>query len=160
MNVIGTKLRSRAQAERWIAWALAKIGPALDEGRAVMCEFFDGKTRERERLAHSCYRDLARDCLFNGLKASELDWKCALKRAFYNATKNDPEFAADWERRKPRMIPALDGDGWIETEIESRGFTKNLYRAYITFIHATGDERGVRWSPTSLGREWSELIEC
>jgi hypothetical protein len=37
--------------------------------------------------------------------------------------------------------------------IESKKFTKRLAQGFITFLHATGDLRGVRWSRTSLGRE-------
>lgn len=159
MSVIGMKLTSRKQAERWLAWALAKIGPGLDEGRAVMCEFFDGKTREQERLYHSAFRDLARDCLLNGRKADAEDWKSVMKAAFYEATKDDPEFREAWKTRRPRAIASLTGDDVVYVPIESKRFTKDMARAFITFIHATGDERGVRWSPMSLGREWSELAE-
>jgi hypothetical protein len=153
MNVISGKLTSDEQARKWLSAVLRNLAPMFAEGKAVACEFFDGKTRAQERLTHSCYRDLSRDCLLNGIKASEGDWKDCLKMAFYQATKDDPDYTEDWRRRRPRMIPALDGDGYVMTTIESRGFTKNLYRGFITFIHSVGDERGVRWSRTSLGRD-------
>lgn len=135
-----------------------QIKPYLVEGTWLIVEVFDGKTREQERLAHSCYRDLARDALLAGAKAEAELWKESLKYAFYLATKDDPEYAADWKRRKPRMVPLIDGDGFIMTPIESKRFTKAMYGAYITFLHATGDQRGVKWSKTSLGREWAELL--
>jgi hypothetical protein len=136
-----------------------QIKPYLLSGTWLMVEIFDGKTRDQERLVHSCYRDLARDALLAGSKADDEQWKESLKYSFYLGTKDDPEFAQDWKRRKPRMVPLIDGDGFIMTPIESKRFTKGMYSAYITFVHSVGDQRGVKWSKTSLGREWSELME-
>lgn len=129
--------------------------PHLIAGTKIQLEAFDGKTREQERLCHNCYRDLARDCLLAGAKADPALWKESLKYAFYLATKDDPDFIEDWRTRKPRMVPLIDGDGFIMTPIESKKFTKKLYAAYITFIHSVGDARGVKWSKKSLGREWA-----
>jgi hypothetical protein len=134
-----------------------QLKPYLIAGHKIQIEAFDGKTREQERLCHSCYRDLARDCLLAGAKADAELWKESLKYVFYLVTKDDPEFAEDWRTRKPRMVPLIDGDGFVMTPIESKRFTKRLYAAFITFIHATGDARGVKWSKTSLGREWAGL---
>lgn len=128
----------------------------LLHGHTLIVEVVCAKTREQERLYHSCFRDLARDCLLGGIKDDEEAWKRATLYAFYLATKDDPDFAPDWKSRKPRMIPTLDGDGMLMINIESKGFTKNLAKAFITFLHSTGDERGVRWSRTSLGRDVPE----
>lgn len=114
------------------------------------------KTRDQEKLYHSCFHDLARDCLYAGQKVDEEVWKRGLLQAFYEATKHDPEFADDWAKRRPRMIPTLDGDGMLMLPIESKRFTKRLASGFITFVHATGDLRGVRWSRTSLGRDVPE----
>lgn len=118
----------------------------------------DDKTRDQERLLHSCYRDLAGQCLLAGMRADAELWKESLKYAFYLGTKDDPDFKKDWSTRKPRMVPLIDGDGFIMTPISSAGFTKNLYSAFIAFVHSEGDKRDVRWSKTSLGREWAELL--
>lgn len=120
---------------------------------------FEDKSRDQEKLCHSCYRDLARDALLAGMRADAELWKESLKYAFYLVTKEMPEFKAYWAKRKPRMVPLIDGDGFIMTPIESKHFPKGLYAAYITFLHATGDARGVKWSPTSLGRDWAALYE-
>lgn len=133
------------------AWLWCKA--MVMAGNQLIVEIVCAKTREQERLYHSCFRDLARDCLLGGVKDDEEAWKRATLYAFYLATKDDPDFAEDWKNRKPRMIPTLDGDGMLMINIESRGFTKNLATAFITFLHATGDLRGVRWSRTSLGRD-------
>jgi hypothetical protein len=133
------------------AWIWCKA--LLLAGHQLAVEIVCAKTREQERLYHSCFRDLARDCLLGGHKNDEEAWKRALLQAFYEATRHDPEFAADWRGRAPRLVPALDGDGLLLVGIESKRFTKNLAKAFITFVHATGDQRGVRWSRTSLGRD-------
>lgn len=132
----------------------SQLKPHLLAGRSFTLEAFDGKSRDQERLCHSIYRDLARDALLADVKADADLWKESCKYAFYLTTKDMPEFASDWKRRKPRMVPLIDGDGFIMTPIESKHFTKALYCAYITFLHATGDARGVKWSETSLGRDW------
>ena len=155
MTAYSVKLLNAQQAKQAILALCEQIKPHLLMGRTFTVEAFDGKTRDQERLCHSCYVDLARDALLAGTKADAGLWKESMKYAFYLATKDMDEFRDDWQRRKPRMVPLIDGDGFIMTPIESKGFTKDLYRAYITFLHATGDARGVNWSPTSLGRDWA-----
>jgi hypothetical protein len=136
----------------WVkAWVWCKA--MLFAGHTLAVEIVCEKSREQEKLYHSCFRDLARDCLLGGQKNDDEAWKRATLYAFYMATKDDPEFAADWRARRPRMIPTLDGDGMLMINIESKKFTKRLAQGFITFLHATGDLRGVRWSRTSLGRE-------
>jgi hypothetical protein len=157
MNTYSLTMHNAQDGHKALAALWTQLKPHLIAGTKIQLEAFDGKTREQERLCHSCYRDLARDALLAGTKADAALWKESLKYAFYLATKDDPDYAEDWKRRKPRMVPMIDGDGFVMTPIESRGFTKNLYRAYITFLHATGDARGVNWSLTSLGREWQEI---
>jgi hypothetical protein len=153
MTVYSVKLQNAQQARQAILALCEQIKPHLIAGRTFTLEAFDGKTRDQEKLCHSCYSDLARDALLAGRKADSGLWKESMKYAFYLATKDMDEFKDDWQRRKPRMVPLIDGDGFIMTPIESKGFTKDMYRAYITFLHATGDARGVNWSPKSLGRE-------
>lgn len=157
MNTYSVTLRGLKDGYRSFSNLWQKIKQDVADGVPVQVEAFDSKTREQERLCHSCYRDLARDALLAGTKADAALWKESMKYAFYLATKDDPDFEADWRSRKPRMVPLIDGDGFIMTPIESKHFTKRLYAAYITFLHATGDLRGVQWSPTSLGREWAAL---
>jgi hypothetical protein len=154
MTTYSVKLQNAQQARQAILALCEQIKPHLIAGRTFTLEAFDGKSREQERLCHSCYRDLARDALLAGIKADADLWKESLKYAFYLATKDMDEFAQDWQRRKPRMVPLIDGDGFVMTPIESRHFTKSLYTAYITFLHATGDARGVNWSQTSLGNDF------
>ena len=133
------------------AWKKVKV--LLEAGKEVTYEFTDGKTREQERLCHSCYRDLARDALLGEREATAGEWKESLKYSFWLGTKDDEDFADDWRGRAPVQVPLVDGIGYILTPIESKKFNRRLYAAYITFVHQVGDARGVQWSKTSLGRD-------
>lgn len=130
-----------------------KLKVVLEEGTAVHGEFTDGKTREQERLCHSCYRDLAKHALLGGKKATAAKWKVSMKTAFWLATKDDQDFADDWHGRAPEEVPLPDGNGYVMEPVESKRFNRRLYSALITFIHQTGDAREVPWSKTSLGRD-------
>ena len=154
METVTATLVEERSAHRWLCdvWERC-IKPHIRAGGTVEAEFFDEKTRAQERLLHSCYRDMAAQCLLADRQMEAGIWKESLKYAFYLATKDDPDYREDWKRRKPRMVPMIDGDGFIMSPINSKGFTKRLYSAFIAFVHATGDARGVRWSVTSLGRE-------
>lgn len=141
---------------QWVAvWRWCKA--MLLHGNELCVEIVSAKTREQEKLYHSCFSDLARDCLLGGEKNDAEAWKRALLQAFYEETRDDPQFRDDWATRAPRMVPSLDGDGGLlHIGVESKRFTKNLATGFITFVHATGDLRGVRWSRTSLGRDVPE----
>lgn len=130
-----------------------KLRALLEDGAWVRIEATDGRTREQDRLCHSCYRDLAKQCLLGGKKASAAKWKISMKTAFWLATKDDPDFADDWAGRAPEEVPLPDGSGVVMEPVESSRFNRRLYGALIAFCHQTGDERGVRWSVTSLGRD-------
>lgn len=136
-----------------------KIKPLLKAGKRVHGEFSDGRTPEQDRLCHSCYRDLARDALLGGRKATAEEWKESLKYCFWLTTRDDPDFADDWRGRAPTQVPLVDGDGYVLTPVSSKRFNRRLYGAFITFVHQTGDARGVQWSKTSLGRDWPEHPE-
>lgn len=111
------------------------------------------KTRDQEMLAHSCFQDFALHARIDGARASIDTWKSKLKLDFFDETGNDPEFATEWVRCRPTFTPVAGTRYVVTTEVQSRLFPRKLYRAFITFLHARGDEAGVQWSPTSLGRE-------
>lgn len=135
-----------ARAEQF-AKAMSIVGHRV----AVIVENL--KSRDQERLYHSCFRDLARDCLLGGMKQDAEAWKRSLLQAFYEATVSDPEFADHWRTRAPRMVPSLDGRGLLMVNVESKRFSSKLARGFIEFVHSVGADRGVRWSRTSLGRD-------
>jgi hypothetical protein len=111
------------------------------------------KTRDQEKIAHSCYHDFAVHALIDGKRATDEDWKAKLKCDFFDETGADPEYVELWAKCKPRITHVPGTRYVVMSEIHSSDFPRKLYRAYITFLHAMGDNLGVTWSPTSLGRE-------
>lgn len=157
-TALSTTLRNPVQGRAWILEALKIVAAWMAAGEEVWVEFVIRKSREQERLYHSIFRDFAKQLTHCGREMDEEEWKRLMIDAFYRATKDDPELAGEWKGREPRQIPNLDGDGWVEVGIESKKFTKALATAFITYMHAWGDSKEVRWSDTSLGRETVALL--
>jgi len=122
-------------------------------GRGLRLIAFVPQSREQQCTYHSALADLARDCLLAGERRDEWTWKRSTLCAFYEATRRDPDFVDEWEAIEPVLIPRLDGDGFNLELLKSRCLSHGLAGAYLAFLHATGDQRGVTWSPTSLGRQ-------
>lgn len=159
-TALSTTLRNPVHGRAWILEALKVVAAWLAAGEEVWVEFVIRKSREQERLYHSIFRDFARQLKHFGREMDAEEWKRVMIEAFYRATKDDPEFAGEWQGRAPRQIPNLEGDGWVQVGIESKRFTKALASAFITHLHAWGDSQGVRWSETSLGRETVAAIRA
>lgn len=159
-SAISTTLRNVQQAKVWLPTALQQVRAWIDAGEDVFVEFVVRKSREQERLYHSIFRDFAKQLKHYGREMEAEDWKRLMIEAFYRATKDDPDYRDEWKNRAPRQIPNLSGDGWVEVGIESKRFTKKLATGFITFLHAWGDEQGVRWSMTSLGRDAVATIQA
>ena len=157
-TALSTTLRNPVQGRAWILEALKHVAAWLEAGEDVWVEFVIRKSREQERLYHSIFRDFAKQLTHCGRQMDAEEWKRLMIDAFYRATKDDPELAQEWKGRAPRQIPNLDGDGWVEVGIESKRFTKALATNFITYMHAWGDLKGVRWSETSLGRETVAML--
>jgi hypothetical protein len=113
------------------------------------------KTRDQEKLAHSCYEDFARDALCDGKRLDAEGWKRKLKLDFWDETGADPEYSEAWKGRAPTLTPVPGTRYVISTEIASAKFPRKLYQAYISFLHSRGDDLGVQWSATSLGKEYA-----
>jgi hypothetical protein len=54
--------------------------------------------------------------------------------------------------KKQRAIPGIDG-GFVVLGSSTSKMTKQEMTDLITLAHAFGDERGVKWSPTSIGEQ-------
>jgi hypothetical protein len=99
------------------------------------------RTTAQNRLMFSVLRDLSEQCkwVINGqlVKADVLDVKDILSAAL---------------RREQRMAQGLDG-GLVVLGMRTSELTIAEMGDLITLGHSVGDERGVKWSRTSLGRE-------
>ena len=52
--------------------------------------------------------------------------------------------------KKQKAVPGIDG-GFVMLGTSTSAMTKEEMSDLITLAHAFGDERGVKWSPTSIG---------
>lgn len=106
------------------------------------------QSREQQRIYHSALNDLAKQVEIDGKRHSAAVWKRYTLAAFYEETRAMDEYREEW-----RTLGALLIQGQLLTTVTSTDFSKALASAYLTFLHALGDDNGVTWSPTSLGRD-------
>ena len=52
--------------------------------------------------------------------------------------------------KKQKAVPGIDG-GFVMLGTSTSGMTKDEMSDLIMLAHSFGDERGVKWSPTSIG---------
>ena len=106
------------------------------------------QSRDQQRIYHSALSDLAKQVELDGELREAAVWKRATLAAFFEETRNMDEHREEW-----RALGALLIHGQLLTTVTSTDFSKALASAYLTFLHSLGDDQGVKWSPTSLGRE-------
>lgn len=111
------------------------------------------QSRDQQKIYHSALNDLARQVDLSGVRRDAEVWKRYTLAAFYAGCREVPEFAAEWDALAPLLLDDPDGDGMHLVVVKSTMFSKGLASAYLTYLHSIGDQHGVRWSPTSLGRE-------
>lgn len=61
-------------------------------------------------------------------------------------------------KKTQRVAQGIEG-GFVMLGQRTSEMTIAEMSELIDLAHAFGDERGVRWSPTSLGREWAAMQE-
>ncbi|SEL12743.1 NinB protein [Roseateles sp. YR242] len=134
------------------AWKQIKAMLRLNQ-RPMMLIAYEEQSLQQQHTYHSALKDLARDCLLGGEQRDAETWKRSTLAAFYEATRQDPEFAPMWQAMEVVSVPSMDCVGFHLYSPRSRVFPHPLAGAYLAFLHETGDARGVKWSPTSLGRQ-------
>ena len=106
------------------------------------------QSRDQQKIYHSALTDLSKQVELDGALHSPAVWKRYTLAAFFEEPREMPEFREEW-----RALGALLIQGRLITTVTSTDFSKSLASAYLTFLHQLGDEQGVTWSPTSLGRD-------
>ena len=92
-------------------------------------------TDGQRRMMWSCLHDIARQIEWHGMKLEPTDYKHMATAAL----------------RKQRVVPGIDG-GFVVLAYPTSNMSTEESGELITFLHAFGDERGVKWSRSSLGR--------
>ena len=104
------------------------------------------RTIPQNSKQHAMYKDIADHCDFMGQRMHPDDWKRVLNDAFWRATKDDPEYMESWAKtQKPRIVPSLDGTGFVQLGPQSSRYDTKLGAGLIEFMYAWGSAQGVRW---------------
>ena len=103
----------------------------------------DTRSLAQNNLMWSCLGDLSEQVLWFGKRLTDDGWK-----DFITAHLNGQE-----------LVPNMDGTGFVALGKgkSTSDMTIAEMTAVIDLAHCFGDERGVVWSPKSLGREWAAL---
>lgn len=118
---------------------------SADWGKVVTIQ---DPTRSSETNAkmHAMLGDIAKQCEFMGQKWDIEDWKRILVDAFARVMKSQGTPL----NQGGRIIPALDGDGFVQLGIQTRKFRVKEASEFIEYLNAFGAEKGVRFSAS----EW------
>lgn len=116
-------------------WQKAK--PFLLAGNKLVLTIEQEKrSQEQNQLMWSVLTDLSRQVMWHGQKLTKDEYKDLLTAGL----------------KKQRAIPGLDG-GFVVLGSSTSKMTKQEMTDLITLAHAFGDEREVKWSPTSIGEQ-------
>jgi hypothetical protein len=114
-------------------WQKAK--PFLLSGQKLVLTIEEQKrSTEQNALLWSVLSDLAKQVQWHGEKLTKEEYKDLLTAGL----------------KKQRAIPGIDG-GFVVLGSSTSKMTKPEMSELIALAHAFGDERGVKWSPTSIG---------
>lgn len=117
------------------AWEKAK--PYLMAGNKLTLTLEEEKrSLPQNQLMWSILSDLSKQVPWHGEKLTKEEYKDLLTAGL----------------KKQRAIPGIDG-GFVVLGTSTSKMTKQEMTDLITLAHAFGDERGVKWSPTSIGQD-------
>ena len=100
------------------------------------------KKREQEEKYHAMIGDIAKQCKFLEQKLDKDDWKRILIDAFGRVKAAEGNPLKGWGR----IVPSLDGTGFVQLGVQSRGFSKSIASEFIEHLYAFGAENDVKWS--------------
>jgi hypothetical protein len=86
------------------------------------------RTTDQNALLWACLGDIAAQVMWHGLKLSAEDWKIIMLDAL---------------KRDLRMVPNLEGNGYIQLGRSSSDLSKEEMSTLIELLYAFGDRNGV-----------------
>lgn len=129
------KLFNPQQAHAEILKLWPQIKAALQAGhRLDLTIKREKRSLDQNALMWSCLTDLSKQVEWYGQKLTKEELKDLLTAGL----------------KKQKAIPGIDG-GFVMVGSSTSSMTKEEMSDLITLAHAFGDERGVKWSPTSVG---------
>ena len=130
-------LHNAQQAHTVLKDVWAKAKPYLMAGnKLVLTIEKEKRSQEQNALLWSVLTDLSKQVLWHGEKLTKDEYKDLLTAGL----------------KKQRAIPGIDG-GFVVLGTSTSKMTKQEMTDLITLAHAFGDEREVKWSPTSIGSD-------
>jgi hypothetical protein len=97
---------------------------------------------------HAMIADIAKQCKFIEQKWEAEEWKRLLIDAFVRVMRNEAK-----EKGEPdpfdgsgKVVPALEGEGFVQLGIQSRNFSKKMAANFIEYLFAWGSWNNVVWS--------------
>ena len=128
-------LHNASQAHTVLKDIWQKAKPYLLAGNKLVLTIEQEKrSQEQNALMWSVLTDLSRQVMWHGQKLTKDEYKDLLTAGL----------------KKQRAIPGIDG-GFVVLGSSTSKMTKQEMTDLITLAHAFGDEREVKWSPTSIG---------
>ena len=145
MDRISATLINPQQAYQWWLSAWQTIKPLLIAGHRLHVEVRPEKRSDAQNdLMWSCLTDLSRALLWpidgQMQRLSPEEWKHIMSAGL----------------KKEQRVAHGVGGGFVILGQRTSKMSKAQMTELIDLIHAFGDERGVQWSRTSLGRDWPE----
>ena len=129
------KLYSAKQAHAELLTLWPKIKDALNAGHKLEIEVKrEKRSLDQNALFWSCLTDLSKQVKWYDQTLTKEEFKDLLTAGL----------------KKQKAVPGIDG-GFVMLGTSTSSMTKDEMSDLITLAHAFGDERGVKWSPTSIG---------
>ena len=129
------KLYSAKQAHAELLTLWPKIKEALNAGHKLEIEVKrEKRSLDQNSLAWSVFTDLSKQVDWYGNKLTPNEWKIMLTASM----------------KQQKTLPGIHG-GFVVVGASTSQMTKDEMGELITIAHAFGDEKEVKWSPTSIG---------
>jgi hypothetical protein len=129
-------LNNAQQAHTVLKDVWTKCKPYLLAGNKLVLTIEQEKrSQEQNQLLWSVLTDLSKQLPWHGVNLTKEEYKDLLTAGL----------------KKQRAIPGIDG-GFVVLGSSTSKMTKQEMTDLITLAHAFGDEREVKWSPTSIGQ--------
>lgn len=108
------------------------------------------KRRIQEEKYHAMIGDIADQCKFMQRTWSKEEWKRLLIDAYVRVARENAkaEGKPDPFSGHGEVVPSLEGNGFVQLGIQSRGFSIKQAAEFIEYLLCYGDAQQVVWTDT------------
>lgn len=134
---VTVKLYNAQQGHAEITRLWPEIKSALQAGHKLELTIKrEKRSLDQNALFWSVLTDLSKQVDWYGNKLTPDEWKIMLTASM----------------KQQKTLPGING-GFVVVGASTSQMTKDEMGELITIAHAFGDEKGVKWSPTSIGEQ-------